>query len=371
MEHLLPWFALKSIPGIGNLLFKRLIDRFRSPDQVLEASYEELITVQGVTERLARAIKRHRTAGAAEKELNTALKNKVGIITLNDSNYPRLLREIPDPPPLLFIFGTLLKTEDRLAMVGSRNATEYGVTTTKRLSWELASMGITIVSGMAVGVDTAAHEGALLAKGRTIAVLGSGLGRIYPAVNKDLFNRIIAAGAVVSEFPFHAKPESHHFPMRNRIISGLSLGTVIVEATLRSGSLITARLAAEQNREVFAVPGNIHSFKSAGTHTLIKQGAKLVENAGDILEELSLQGEKETAPAELKGRNSVKRLPAMTGAERQVVESLDVYPVHIDDITRKLGQKPGDLLSTLLQLELKGIVKQSGANYFSLISEPN
>jgi DNA processing protein len=368
-ENLRPWFALKSIPGIGNLLFKRLIDRFGSPAHVFEAAYEDLTAVNGLTMRLAKAVKKYRPCAMVESELNTVLENKVRIVTLQDTSYPRLLREIPDPPPFLYVYGALEKNENRLAMVGSRNATDYGITTTKRLSWELASMGITIVSGLAVGVDTAAHEGALMAKGRTIAVLGSGLGRIYPAVNKNLFNKIIASGAVVSEFPFHAKPEPHHFPMRNRIISGLSLGTVIVEATVRSGSLITARLAAEQNREVFAVPGNIHSFKSAGTHTLIKQGAKLVEHSGDILEELSLKENAETGNTEPTSRKAINGFSAMTDVERRVYESLDVYPVHIDDITRKLGRKPGDLLGILLQLELKGIVKQSSGNYFSLHPE--
>jgi DNA processing protein len=252
-----------------------------------------------------------------------------------------------------------------IAMVGSRNATDYGLATTNRLSRDLATLGITIVSGMAKGIDTAAHEGALMAKGKTIAVLGSGIGRIYPADNENLFHRIVETGAVISEFPFYAEPEAHHFPMRNRIISGMSLGTVIVEATLRSGSLITARLAAEQNREVFAVPGNIHSFKSTGTHTLIKQGAKLVENSKDIIEEIPLATHVSSQESEWDGQR-VDGLPTMSSAERHVLESLDHYPAHIDDIAHKLGRETGELLGLLLQLELKGMVKQSSGKFFCI-----
>ncbi len=365
MEHLLPWFVLKSIPGIGNLLYKRLIDRFHSPSNAFEASYNELVKTDGLTGRLAEAIKTHRTPDTVQNELDLVVKKKVRIVTLNDPDYPSLLREIADPPPYLYVYGTLEGKSNRIAMVGSRNATDYGLTTTKRLSRDLAAMGITIVSGMAKGIDAAAHEGALMAKGNTIAVLGSGLGRIYPAENEKLYHRIVKIGAVISELPFYAEPEAHHFPMRNRIISGVSLGTVIVEATLRSGSLITARLAAEQNREVFAVPGSIHSFKSTGTHTLIKQGAKLVEHPQDILEELHLHTDS------LANKNEpvvekMKRPPAMSSAERHVLDSLDHYPVHIDDIARKLGLETGAVLGILLQLELQGSIKQSSGKFFSL-----
>ena len=369
MEHLLPWFVLKSIPGIGNLLYKRLIDRFHSPGNVFKASNEELAKTDGLTARLVEAIKDHRIPTTIEDELDLVLKKKVRVITLNDPDYPSLLREIPDPPPYLYIYGTMGDTSNNIAMVGSRNATDYGMTTTKRLSRDLAAMGITIVSGMAKGIDTAAHQGALMAKGKTIAVLGSGIGRIYPPENEKLYHRIVKTGAVISEFPFYAEPEAHHFPMRNRIISGISLGTVIVEATLRSGSLITARLAAEQNREVFAVPGSIHSFKSTGTHTLIKQGAKLVEQPKDILEELQLH-ENILPDRNEPLRNKLKAHPTLSSAERHVLDSLDDYPVHIDDIAHKLGQQTGEILGILLQLELKGIVKQSSGKFFFINPEP-
>jgi DNA processing protein len=363
MDHLLPWFTLKSVPGIGNLLYKRLMDRFHSPANVFDASYDDLVKTEGLTHRLAEAIKTHSLPNAVQIELELVLKKKVGIVTLNDPNYPSLLREIPDPPPYVYVYGAMAGTINNVAMVGSRNATDYGLATTNRLSRDLAARGITIVSGMAKGIDTAAHEGALMAKGKTIAVLGSGIGRIYPAENEKLYHRIIETGAIMSEFPFYAEPEAHHFPMRNRIISGISLGTVIVEATLRSGSLITARLAAEQNREVFAVPGSIHSFKSTGTHTLIKQGAKLVENSKDILEELQLHPNALSDKNESMGQNATVH-PALSSAEAHVFASLDHYPVHIDDIAHKLDRETGELLGILLQLELKGMVKQSSGKFF-------
>ncbi len=276
MDNIRPWFFLKSVPGIGNLLAKRLIDQFKSPHHIFQASDAELLQVDGITSRHINAIKSHKMPAKVKAELELVVRKGYQIVTLTDSNYPQLLRQIPDPPPFLYVNGRLDNAPEKLAVVGSRSATGYGLTTTRDLSANLASLGITIVSGMARGIDTAAHEGALRAKGKTVAVLGSGLERIYPAENINLCHRIAETGAVVSEFPLLTKPEAHNFPIRNRIISGMSLGTVVVEATKKSGSLITARLAAEQNREVFAVPGSIQSFKSVGTHTLIKQGAKLV-----------------------------------------------------------------------------------------------
>ena len=224
---------------------------------------------------------------------------------------------------------------------------------------------MTIVSGMALGIDSAAHEGALMGKGATIAVLGSGLENIYPAENRRLFYQIADTGAVVSEFSLTTEPDAHNFPRRNRIISGISLGTVVVEATRRSGSLITARLAAEQNREAFAVPGSIQSFKNTGTHTLIKQGAKLVEHAQDIMEEFSFIIE---APAEAENTADATqaKIPQLSLEESKVVEALDPYPVHIDDLARKLSMESGRLSSVLLQLELKNIVKQSPGKFFSI-----
>jgi len=371
MEKLLPWFTLKSVPGIGNHIFKRLIDSFKSPASVFEASQKTLCKVEGMTQRLANEIKRHKTPDRVKRELDLILQKDYQIVTLTDSDFPPLLLQIPDPPPFLYVLGCLKNTIRNMAVVGSRNATSYGISTTKRLCANHAALDIVIVSGMAKGIDTAAHEGALQGKGKTIAVLGSGLDRAYPADNLKLYHSISRNGAVISEFPLMTEPEAYNFHIRNRIISGVSLGTVVVEATRKSGSLITARLAAEQNREVFAVPGSISSFKSMGTHTLIKQGAKLVEHAQDIIEEISHIIE--TSPVqdvidendEFTGK---EELPEFSTDESQVFEALGPYPVQIDELVRKLTMEPGKLSSILLQLELKQVVQQTPGKFF-LISD--
>jgi DNA processing protein len=368
MDNLLPWFCLKSVPGIGNLLGKRLIDTFKSAQEILQASDEALLRVDGITRRHVANLRAHQIPAGAEAELDLVTRRGYRILTLADPDYPQLLRQIPDPPLFLYTHGRLENSPAKLAMVGSRNATGYGMTTTKSLSGTLASLGLTIVSGMARGIDTAAHEGALAVGGMTIAVMGSGLEKIYPAENKRLFHRISERGAIVSEFPLMTEPEAHNFPIRNRIISGMSLGTVVVEATKNSGSLITARLAVEQNREVFAVPGSIQSFKSIGTHTLIKQGAKLVEHAQDIVEELAplIQLDKRSARP---NQNSIaEKKAALATEEAQVFEAIGPYPIHIDDLVRKISMGPGKLSSILLKLELAGLIRQSPGKYFTLSS---
>ncbi|MFC1875992.1 DNA-processing protein DprA [Thermodesulfobacteriota bacterium] len=364
MENLFPWFRLKSTPGVGNLLYKRLIDVFHSPENAIHAPRKDLLQVEGLSDRLIAAIKRHTLPESVKKELDKVQQKGIKILTLTDTDYPALLLEIPDPPPYLYVYGCISATKKSISIVGSRNATQYGRDTTQRLGRDLASLGMAIVSGMARGIDTAAHEGALMACGKTIAVLGSGLERVYPKENETLFHRIAETGAVISEFPLRAEPEAHHFPMRNRIISGLSLGTVIVEATLRSGSLITARLAAEQNREVFAVPGSINSFKSTGTHTLIKQGAKLVEQAGDIMEEIAHRFDPSGTEGSRVGDVNTAPKPPLSPLETTVLRALEHYPLHIDDLIRKLGMEPSDLSGTLLRLELKGIVQQDPGKLF-------
>ncbi len=368
MDNILPWFVLKNVPGIGDLLFKRLIDRFNSPELVLEATQEDLVEVEGITPRLVAAIKQRKIGDSVKKDLDLVMQKRYKIVTMTNTEYPPLLLQIPDPPPFLYVFGRLNGSIRNIAVVGSRNATRYGISTTRRLCHDLVKLKMTIASGMAVGIDSAAHEGALMGKGSTIAVLGSGLERVYPEQNRKLFHQIAENGAVISEFPLKTEPDAHNFPRRNRIISGMSLGTVVVEATKRSGSLITARLAAEQNREVFAVPGSIQSFKSTGTHTLIKQGAKLVEHAQDIMEELSHMIKTPVGknnPAD----NKIKKISRLSPDERLVFESLEPYPVHIDDIDRKLSIEAGRLSSILLQLELKGIAQQSPGKLFSKIEE--
>lgn len=362
MDALRPWLALRRVPGIGNLLYRRLMDRFGSPAAVFRADDDDLIQVQGVSRRLITAIRRRPPDGAVDGELDALQQHGFTLIPLTDPRYPPLLREIPDPPPVLYVHGTLPISGLAVAVVGSRHATTYGVATTRRLCVDLAAQGATIVSGMARGVDAAAHRGAIEGGGQTVAVMGTGLDRVYPRENERLYHQIAASGAVVSELPLGSGPDAHHFPARNRIISGLCHGTVVVEATGRSGSLITARLAAEQNREVFAVPGNVHSFKSVGTHALIKQGAQLVEHAGDILDELRPVV---TGPPPTTGLRSTP-LPPLTDEEAVVIDTLEAEPLHIDDVARRLSLPPGKIAGLLLQLELKALVVQTAGKRFCL-----
>lgn len=364
MESLTTWFLLKSVPGVGNFIFKRLIEAFQTPEDVLNATVAQLVRVEGVGDQLARRIATCRPGPDFRMEIDLAFKKGYQIIPLNHAAYPRLLKEIPDPPPLLYVHGDIQNQRACIAVVGSRNATEYGIQTTQQLCRDLAGFGITIVSGMARGIDTAAHKGALSGGGRTLAVLGSGLERIYPRENQPLFHHIARQGAVVSELPLKAEPEAHHFPARNRIISGMCLGTVVVEATKQSGSLITAKLANEQNREVFAVPGSIRSFKSSGTHALIKQGAKLVEHPQDIMDEIASLVEdnfsQKFEPPPL------RKTLDLSEQESQTVKLMGPYPIHIDDLARKAALPSSLVSSTLLTLELKGLVHQLPGKRFVL-----
>lgn len=369
MELLLPWLTLRSVPGIGNLLFNRLVRHFRSPDRVLTAPCEALAGVEGLTPPLARAISRHKTPEQVFNDLKRCEQKGFQIITQQDPRYPALLLEITDPPPVLYCYGRMEGDDCHIAVVGSRKATAYGQTTTKGLCRDLATRGLSIVSGMARGIDTAAHLGCLEGAGRTIAVLGSGLEKVYPPENLRLFHRIAKGGAVISEFDLDAEPLPHHFPLRNRIISGMSLGTVVVEAAKRSGSLITARLAAEQGREVFAVPGSIHAATSQGTHELIRQGAKLVAGAEDIIEEVAPHMavvpdpyracEKDRATAD-----THSGAMDLTDEEAGVLEAIGPYPVHVDELARRCNKDMNRLTAMLLQLELKGAVGQEPGKFF-------
>lgn len=356
------WLALSRIPGIGPVLYRRLIEKFQSPDRVFKAGLSDLLSVSGLGEKAARAIVRSRTDESVEQEIEALDRLGARLLTILDPDYPLLLARIYDPPPFLYCLGSG-SFQDRpvIAMVGSRNASEYGRKITERLAYSLALAGVIVVSGLARGIDTAAHSGALIAKGRTVAVLGSGLDVIYPPENRNLVEQITENGLVCSEFPLGALPERPHFPVRNRIISGLSLGVVIVEATQHSGSLITARLALEQGREVFAVPGSVESFKSSGTHGLIKQGAKLVEHAQDILDELpgyigpSKPESEAPAPAPA---------PDLSADQRRIWDLLAAGPKQIDLLARETGLAVGPLLSHLLDMELKGVIKQLPGKFF-------
>ena len=274
-------------------------------------------------------------------------------ISITSEEYPKRLKNIYGPPPLLYVRGEIIPDDEiAVAVVGSRKASVYGLQTCEKLAYELASRGVTIVSGLARGIDSAAHRGALKAGGRTIAVFGCGINRIYPAENKALASQIEKNGALVSELPGETRPERFNFPKRNRIISGLSLGTVVVEAAKKSGSLITAACALEQGREVFAVPGKINSGTSAGVHGLIKDGAKLIDGVDDIIEELNLTLEP------LRAKNEDIKNIKLEGVESRIYSILSDDPKYIDEITKETELLPKEVSSTLLKLQLKKLVKE-------------
>ena len=377
------WLALKSVPGVGNLVYKQLIAKFKTPEKVFAATEAALVEVEGISTRLARTLRTHRPGAGIRAEIRRAEELGCRIISFNDPDYPSLLRHIPDPPPYLYVRGRFPLFENGIAVVGARKASGYGMAAARRLAGELAAMGWTIVSGLARGIDTAAHKGALEGGGRTVAVMGSGFAEIYPPENRDLFERICDQGAVISEFSVNEPPNAYNFPSRNRIISGMTLGTVVVEASSRSGSLITARLAAEQGREVFAVPGSIHSHTSQGTHSLLKQGAKLVTSVEDINEEFTrfqVQASSSIPEASIIKSGPSDGNPVPCGAVGSpdlspdlmtVLKMIEHYPAHIDDLCRKSGMAAGRLSGLLLNLELKGLIVQRPGKYFCLKEEPH
>jgi DNA processing protein len=362
VEEIFYWLALSLIPGVGSTLIKRLVDQFDNPEAVFQAPMKELLRIEGLGEKVALEIRKGPLEKTVERELS--LLKEVGgtILTLKDDAYPKRLRDIYDPPAVLYVRGELKKEDDlAVSIVGSRKTSPYGRGITERVSQELARHGVTIVSGMARGIDSLAHWGAISAGGRTIAVLGCGVDVIYPSENRNLFKKIIDCGAVLSEFRMGSPPEAGHFPKRNRIISGLSLGVVVVEASTKSGSLLTAGYALEQGREVFAVPGNVGFEGSRGTNRLIKEGAKMVESSEDILEEILPQWRREegaTQKVESPGRD----LPEQ---ERILFELLGETPLHIDAIIQESGFEPGTVSSLLLNLELKGFISQWPGKCFS------
>ncbi len=376
-EELKYWIALKLAEDVGAVLFNRLVETFGSPRHVLHASHKELLAVDRMTAKAARALTEFSNWDAVEREIEGTHESGISIVTAADSCYPSLLRTIYDFPPILYVKGSLTRDDINVAVVGSRRASTYGTFMTDRLSRELAMKGITVVSGMARGIDSAAHKGALSVQGRTIAVLGSGIDVIYPPENKKLFEEISAKGAVISEYPLGTEPKSPHFPSRNRIISGMSYGIVVVEANERSGSPITARLALEQGREVFAVPGSIDAPGSKGTHRLLRDGAKLVENVYDVLEEVIPQIARESRAADEED-TAAEHTPApaqgivpgdgasLTVDERAILSCMKGEPIQINGITAAGGYPVDHTLRILLSLELKGYIDQLPGKRFKL-----
>ncbi|GER92428.1 DNA protecting protein DprA [hot springs metagenome] len=365
------WIALTIMKEIGPITSKRLLSAFRTPQRVFEASLNELKDVDGINESKIKSILNFNSWDAVEKEISNIKSHDVRIIKYIDEEYPESLRYIDDSPIILYVKGSLMKKDKyAVAIVGSRNMTPYGKKITEKIASELAFCGITIVSGMARGIDAVSHESALNANGRSIAVLGSGLDNPYPPENKGLFNKLSEKGCVISEFPMGTPPNRENFPQRNRLISGLSLGVLVVEATARSGSLITASCALEQGKDVFAVPGNITSSNSEGTHELIKKGAKLVQKTEDILEDIAphLKGIRGSASSLLEKDISINlKGLEINDEEKAICNILDSEPKHVDIISRELKMQPGKVLGILLNLEIKGIVKQSEGKRFYII----
>jgi DNA processing protein len=355
------WLALHLIPRLGNIVFKNLLEKFEDPEQVFQAGFSDLMNVEGLRQTIARKILGREYTTDPEEYLRQVEQHRVRIILYSDSAYPQALRQIHDPPMVLYVKGKDIPVNmTHIAVVGSRHPTPYGQKAAEKIGQGLARRGLSVVSGMARGIDSAAHWGCLTGRGFTVAVIGTGIDVVYPASNQKLFDQITQKGAVISEFPLGTPPEPKNFPIRNRIISGLSMAVVVVEATKNSGSLITASIALDQGREVFAVPGSINSFKSAGCHFLIKQGAGLVENSDDILDQLGLNYP--YAPK----RDTYKEapMPPMEASEEAIYGLIGEYPTHIDQIAKRSNLKPSDVSSLLLRMELKGIITQLPGKMF-------
>ncbi len=357
-KNLLYLNALNSVSVLGARRISALIKSFGSAEVAWNASpdqYPPHLELQKYNDR----IKKERSAINPDHEWEQLEKLGVQCISPESSGYPNLLRQVPVPPPVLYYRGSLEKIDHpSVAIVGSRRSTFYGNEVAGRLAGELASAGVGVISGMALGVDTAAHRGALERGGYTAAVLGCGLGHCYPSRNRELMEQLAATGAVISEFSLKTEPHAVNFPQRNRVISGLSLGTVVVEATEKSGALITAGYALEQNREVFAVPGNIGSPYSRGCHRLLKEGAKLVETVEDILDELYISSE----AGEQLSLDFAE--PELSVPERKLLEIIPYQPMHIDGIIQLSGMSASESAALLLPLEIKGLVKQTPGKYF-------
>ncbi|MBN2105072.1 DNA-processing protein DprA [bacterium] len=353
MHELVHLLQLISVPGIGNQRARNLIQRFGSPQNVMKADIHELREVGLVDEKTANSIRQGMNADYAEKQLESAEKLGVDFCSIWDEKYPELLKKIHDPPVLLFTKGNgNFCVERSIAVVGTRAPSAYGRRMSELLASNLVQHQITVVSGLARGIDTAAHSGVLKSGGKTIAVLGCGINVVYPPENIKLYDRIQEEGLLVSEFPLDEQPLAGHFPRRNRIISGLSLGTVVIEAGERSGALITAYMALEQGREVFALPGHVGQKLSRGPHRLIKEGAKLIECVEDIIDEIpSLKSE-----VQEKRRNHI--VNNLSVIEKKIWQALSDEPKHIDAVSAELELSTSELLAYLLSMELKNYIRQ-------------
>jgi DNA processing protein len=368
------WLKLIRTNGVGPTTFAKLLKHFGSPDRALGASVGELAKVDGIGIKTAEKNFSTRDKFDVEAELELAEKLGVWIIHWDDERYPPALKQIYDPPPVLYIKGSLVRSDSlAVAIVGSRHCSLYGQEQASRFAHLLASAGFTICSGMARGIDTAAHQGALSARGRTIAVQGCGLANIFPPENKRLFELISESGACISELPLNYEPLSENFPSRNRIIAGLSLGTIVIEAGLRSGALITANAALENERDVMAVPGKIDSPLSKGPHYLIKQGAKLIESIEDVMEVFGNIGKQLEAHINQATSEATKKIETakfdagqlnLSDSEKLIYNCLNKDPMHLEQIIAEIDISAGSINAGLISLRLKGLIKQMPGSLF-------
>jgi DNA processing protein len=353
------FIALNMIDGVGPVRVRQLLGHFAEPQDILQASRAQLEQVQGIGRELSEAIAGWEKKVDLAAELKRLEQSGCHVVIQSDDNYPALLKQIYDPPIVLYVKGRLLpQDKNGVAIVGSRQTTHYGIETARKLAYQLAYIGVTIVSGGARGIDTAAHQGALNSKGRTIAVMGTGINLVFPAENVELFERIAEAGAVITQFPFNRKADKQSFPIRNRLVAGMTLGTVVVEANLTSGALITARMANDNGRQVFAVPGRVDSPRSKGCHELIKNGgAKLCESAEDILCEFEYLFPAMNRPSALQDEPG---LPAfsLSPNETAVYSLVEKEEHSIDDVIRRSGLAPSTVSVVLLGLEMKRLIRQ-------------
>lgn len=356
--------ALNLIEGVGPVRVRQLLDHFGEAPRILSASRAELLRVRGVGEETAEAIAQWETKVDLAAELKRIEDFGCHILTQADAAYPELLRQIYDPPVVLYVKGELTAPDkNAVAMVGSRTTTHYGIEAARKLAYQLAYVGVTVVSGGARGIDTAAHQGALSAGGRTLCVLGTGINRVFPPENKDLFERIAAHGAVLTQFPFNRNGDRQTFAIRNRIVAGMTLGTVVVEANLTSGALITANFATEYGRQVFAVPGRIDSPRSKGCHDLIKKGAKLCEGAEDVLSEFEYLFPASNRPPSPADTGVLPAL-ALSPNEQKVYDALGREETSVDEIIRHSGLPASAVSVALLGLEMKRVIKQLPGKLF-------
>ncbi len=358
--------ALNMLPTIGPVRLRRLLEVFQTPERILSATRSELRAIDGIGTEVAEQIANWESTVDLAAELKRIREFGAEVITAQSPLYPRQLREIHSPPIVLYVWGELTERDQHaIAVIGSRRTSHYGAECAKKLSYQLAYAGLTVISGLARGIDTAAHQGALAAKGRTIAVIGSGLTKLYPPENAALAEKIRSGnGAIVSEFSMEIEPDRQTFPMRNRIISGWSHGILVVEAGVNSGALITASQAIEQGRSVYAVPGHINAPSAIGSNRLIQQGAKLVMDASDILDDLEiLLPEKQKLP-----EAAARPLPEMAEDERRVYDAIRATETPIDEIASSSDLPSATVSSVLLRLELKRLVKQLPGKYFVKLS---